>query len=140
MAYPEKGDIAVMMTIATLALLLIAFLSTGTFKTLTGQVVKSNPPVLIIAEVSDSTQQSGSDCSSIVQGKISNNGESDAEQITITCRPAIYPPTSGNIGKITGRTLISSLNKGTSYQFKVTIPRPCNEKPRFECTASCTNC
>ena len=133
----KGADKALLTTIA----ILVAILALAILYPLTRNNIRLSPdkkPALIISQISSEESNQNGICTSLITATLKNSGTEKATQITITCRPAVYPPIITE--NLKGTTTLLSLESDSTIQSTIQIPHRCDEKPKFECTAACTNC
>lgn len=73
-------------------------------------------------------------CSADVEGYVSNQGNANAEGVSVSCR------LTGSGGNNQGSKTLGSISKGSNSYFSMKINNDCPQAEGVECTASCSNC
>lgn len=100
-------------------------------------VTIKHTPILVVSLDSFDYQTKGEKCFISINGTVTNIGDENAEDITIRCRPCIYPVVDINIQ---ASKKIRNLNISDSTFFEIEREIECGSKLRFDCSAECKNC
>jgi len=101
-----------------------------------GVTLKDTPILVVSLESSDYQTKEGK-CFIAVNGTVTNIGDEAAEDITVRCRPCIYPVVDI---EIQASKKLEDLNGSESTFFELEREIECGSKLRFDCVAECENC
>lgn len=131
----NKGMSGIAIFFVVIAILLLGFIA---FKLAVpnGLVIKDIlEPKLSVSGVSFQSHFGLSQgCSTTVSGYVSNNGNANAEGVTVECGLA------GSSGNVRGTKMIGSITAGSNSYFSIDVDNDCPKPSDAQCYATCSNC